>query len=287
MKRSIVIGAVVCALGNGLVATSAAAQTVLGWDVSIFSSYVWRGLTLSSKPVVEPALYLTIPISRASFTVGGWSNIELGKYDGTALSEGGGASSFDLTEFDWWAVINLQAGIANLAGGATGYLYPNSLPAGATFGREKDWNTTEVYGKVALSVPLSPKVAIWYDIDKIKGAYLEGSVSHGFPLGPITMNLGALAGLSEGQESGTSGSQFNFTDKGLTHVDLSAATSVGAGAFTIAPSFHVVFGHANNTKWTQLDPSSASGFNKKSTKVWGGVTISWSRALGGSSEQRE
>ena len=51
-----------------------------------------------------------------------------------------------------------------------------------------------MYGKVALSTPLNPKVSAYYDVDKMKGLYIEGSVSHGFPLGAATLNLGALAG---------------------------------------------------------------------------------------------
>nr|MBA3522351.1 hypothetical protein [Gemmatimonadales bacterium] len=53
-----------------------------------------------------------------------------------------------------------------------------------------------MYGKAALGVPLSPDLTIYYDIDKVDGAYLEGSVSHSQPLGEtVSLDLGALAGL--------------------------------------------------------------------------------------------
>src|SRR3989442_1778908 len=61
---------------------------------------------------------------------------------------------------------------ANFTLGATGYYFPNDL------GFTKDFNTIELYGKVGLSVPLSPKFSAWYDVDKVKGLYVEGSISH-------------------------------------------------------------------------------------------------------------
>jgi hypothetical protein len=60
---------------------AAQAQATVGVDASLFSSYVWRGLTFTNKPVLEPDLYVTIPAGNASFTLGGWANLDLGKYD--------------------------------------------------------------------------------------------------------------------------------------------------------------------------------------------------------------
>ncbi len=67
MKRAIVLGGIVAALAT---AAPAAAQVTVGWDASAYSSYVWRGLTLSGKPVVQPDLYLTFPLGAASLTGG-------------------------------------------------------------------------------------------------------------------------------------------------------------------------------------------------------------------------
>lgn len=252
------------------VAQPAAAQTTIGWDAALFSSYVWRGLHLSSKPVVQPDLYVTIPLGKASLTAGGWGNIELGKYDPPDIGEGGGASSLDLTEFDWWGEIGIPVGVATITGGATGYIYPNDL------GLTKDNNTIEVYGKVALSVPLNPKVSAYYDVDKVKGLYIEGGVSHGVPLGATTLTFGALAGFSAGQEVNSSDPSelANFNESGLTHIDLSASAGFSAGPLSITPSLHLVHGRDKFTKFTSLD-------KEHDVKVWGGITISWSKALGG------
>jgi len=268
--RALVVGASIVALAA--VAEPAAAQATIGWDASLFSSYVWRGVTYTNKPVLQPDLYVTIPLGKASFTAGGWANIDIGKYDGsTDLSESGGESAFNLAEFDWWGEIGIPAGKATLTAGATGYIFPND--AGFT----SDANTTEIYGKVALDVPLSPKVSAYYDVDLIKGLYIEGSVSHGFPVGPKELTLGALAGWTGGQEVDSDPSA-NFADNGITHIDLSASMGFEVGSLSITPSIHGVFGQDEFTKFTKAN-------SKSDFKVWGGFTISWSKALGGEAEE--
>jgi hypothetical protein len=274
--RALVVGASIAALAA--VAQPAAAQTTIGWDAAVFSSYVWRGVTYTNKPVLQPDLYVTIPLGAASFTAGGWANIDIAKYDGkNDISESGGSSAFNFAEFDWWGEFGIPAGKATLTAGATGYLFPNDV------GFTKDFNTIEVYGKVALGVPLNPKVSAYYDVDKVKGLYVEGSVSHGFPVGPKSLNLGALAGWTGGQEIDSDKSS-NFDDKGLTHVDLSASMGFSAGSLSITPSIHGIIGNDRRTKYTK-PANNAYGANDASFKIWGGVSISWSKAFGGKAEE--
>jgi hypothetical protein len=273
MKRANVLGAALVVAGLVATAVPAAAQVTVGADVGLFSDYVWRGITYTNKFVIQPDAYLTFPTGPATFTAGGWFNIEPGKYDGTDdISEGGGESSFDVAEFDWWGEFNYPVQKANLTLGATGYIFPND------FGFTKDANTVEIYGKVALSVPLNPKLAVWYDVDKIKGAYFEGSVSHSIQPKdqPFSVTLGALAGLNAGQgiNDGDPDQLFNFVDDGFTHLDLSAAVPFTAGPLSISPAVHVVITGDDNTKFTS--PSDLDN----NVKFWFGGTISWSRALG-------
>ena len=49
--------------------SSLPAQTEVGLDVGLFSSYV-RALTMTSKPVAQPSAYVSIPVGNASVTVG-------------------------------------------------------------------------------------------------------------------------------------------------------------------------------------------------------------------------
>jgi hypothetical protein len=277
MKRANVLGAALVVASAIATATPAAAQTV-GADLALFSSYVWRGLSLTNKPVAQPDLYVTFPAGKASVTVGGWANLDLGKYDNAQndISESGGTSAFNFAEFDPWAEISVPAGKATLTGGITAYFYPND--AGLT----KDANTWEVYGKVGFDVPLSPKIAAWYDIDKIKGLYVEGSVAHSVPLGEKhSLSLGALAGFNAGQgvpDDPNSDQSFNFADNGFTHLDLSASLPLTAGSVSISPAFHFVVNGDDFVKVT-------SPTKTHDIKVWGGVTLSWSKSYGAAAEE--
>jgi hypothetical protein len=286
MKRANVLGAALVVASTIATAAPAAAQTV-GADLGLFSSYVWRGLTLTNKPVAQPDLYLTFPAGKASVTIGGWANIDLGKYDdpNKDFSESGGLSAFNFAEFDPWAEISFPVGEkTTLTAGATAYIYPNDLTATSNGGFNSDANTVEIYGKAAFSVPLSPKVAVWYDVDKIKGAYFEGSISHTIPASEkVSVVLGALAGFSAGQgvpdAAGlANGESFNFNDDGFTHLDLSAGLPLTAGVFSITPALHFVIDGDENTKFT-------SPTKTHDVKLWGGATISWSKAYGAAAEE--
>jgi hypothetical protein len=277
LRAALVAGA---AVGVGPVQ----AQTTIGADLNFFSSYVWRGLSLTNKPVFEPDLYLTIPAGNASITLGGWANIDLGKYDNLAndISESGGSSSFNFAEFDWWGEVGYPVGKATLTGGVTGYIYPNDANAPNGFGLiTKAFNTVEVYGKAAFDVPLSPKLSIYYDVDKVKGAYFEGSVAHSLQASEkVAVNLGALAGFNAGQGIDAGDPSFNFADDGFTHLDLSAGVPFEAGAVSITPVLHLIVAGDDRTKVT-------SPTKTHDAKLWGGVTISWSRALGKEPEATE
>ena len=286
MKRANVLGAALSVLGLVAAATPAAAQTV-GADLGVFSSYVWRGLSLTNKPVAQPDVYVTFPAGNASVTLGGWANIDLGKYDDPDddISESGGLSAFNFAEFDPWAEISYPVGKATLTGGITAYFYPNDVPLGGA-GLTSDFNTWELYGKAAFDVPLSPKIAAWYDIDKVKGLYVEGSVAHSVPLGEShSLDLGALAGFNAGQHADFDSNGdpqaefFNFADNGFTHLDLSAGVPLSAGAFSITPVVHFLINGDDFTKVT-----SPTNFDED-VKLWGGVTISWSKSYGAAAEE--
>jgi hypothetical protein len=280
MKRANVLGAALVVAGLVATAVPVAAQTV-GADLGLFSSYVWRGLSLTNKPVAQPDLYVTFPAGQASITLGGWANIDLGKYDDEDhdFSESGGLSAFNFAEFDPWAEVSFPAGSkTTLTAGATAYIYPND--AGLT----SEANTVEIYAKAAFDVPLSPKLAVWYDVDKIKGAYFEGSVSHTLPASEkVSVVLGALAGFSAGQgvpDDVNSDESFNFADDGFTHLDISAGVPFSAGVFSFTPALHLVLNGDDFVKAT-------SPTTESDAKLWGGVTISWSKSYGAAAEEEE
>jgi len=269
MLRPKLLGAAVLAVVASASARTARAQATVGADLGLFSGYVWRGVSLTNRPVGQPNVYVAFPAGNASVTVGGWANVDLGRYDDADdFSQSGGVSSLNLSEFDPWAEVSVPVGKATLTGGVVGYLFPND------FGVTDDFNTWEVYGKVGLGVQLSPKLAVYYDFDKVNGAYIEGSVGHSVPLGTVSLNLGALAGLSAGQAESDSPDEINnFFENGFTHLDLSAGVPISAGIFSITPVVHFLVNGDEITKLT-------SPGDESDVKLWGGLTIGWSRVLG-------
>ena len=276
MRRAKFGGAAFFTLAALCTVAPAQAQATFGVDLDLFSSYVWRGVTYTNKPVVQPGVWASFPAGNAEVTVGGWSNIDLGKYDDTSddLSLSGGTSAFNLSEFDPYAEISFSAGKATLTGGVTAYLFPNDLDAAPNGGFDSEANTVEIYGKVGFDAPLSPELSVYYDVDKIKGAYIEGAVSHSLPASEtISIDLGALAGFSAGQGiSDDPDESFNFADDGFTHLDLSAGVPFTAGVLSITPVVHVVVTGDEATKITS--PSNLD----TGVKLWGGVSLSWSNA---------
>jgi hypothetical protein len=279
MGRSVVLEAVLLATGL-LYGMPARAQTEIGVDVDLSSSYIWRGLSMTNKPVVKPAGYVGIPAGAASILLGGWANIDLGKYDdpGDDIAQSGGSSAFNLAEFDPYAEVSVPLGKTTLTGGIIGYIYPNDDNAPNQLGfMTSDANTVEVYGKLGVDVPLSPELSIYYDVDKIKGAYLEGSLSYSLAASEsISIELGAAAGFSAGQgdTSDDLDEASRFDDDGFTHLDLSAGAPFNTGDVSITPVVHLLVNADERTKVT-----SPAHFDKD-LKVWAGFSVGWSNSVG-------
>ena len=256
-------------------APRAHAQTEIGAQLDLFSSYVWRGLSLTNKPVAQPDVWVSFPAGNASITLGGWANIDLGKYDDPDddISESGGLSAFNFAEFNPYAEVSFGTGKTTLTGGLVAYIYPNDLTETSNGGLNSDLNTWEAYGTVGFDVPLAPEFSVYYDFDKIKGFYFEGAASHSLPLGEShSLDLGALVGLNAGQSVDPEDESFNFADDGFTHLDLSAGVPLSAGVFSITPVVHFQISGDDFTKLT-------SPTDESDVKFWGGVSISWSNAV--------
>jgi hypothetical protein len=260
---------------------ASAAQVVFTTDAGAYNAYVWRGVTLTNQVVLQPDAYLAIPAGGGSAVIGFWGNIDAGQYDDPVndLSEGGGTSSLNATELNIWA--EYSHGLAPRLSGTIGsllYLFPNES------GLTNDANRTlEIYGKLQLAAPLSPKLAAWYDVDKVKGLYLEGSVSQpigGIPGFPVT--LGALAGFSGGQglNSADPTEVANFAGNTLTHVDLAATGALSLGPITVSPTIHFLIVNDDFTRITKPGVS-------KDAKAWAGLSLSWSQTLTGSTRTAE
>lgn len=264
------------------------AQAEFGVDLGLNTSYVWRGLTYTNKPVAQPGAYLSIPVGNASVTLGAQSSIDLGKYDDQSddISESGGSSSLNFAELQPYGEVSFPLGKATLTGGIIGYVYPNSEAAPNRFGlRTSSSNTLEIYGKLGIDAPLSPELSIYYDVDKVQGAYIEGNVSYSLEATDnLSVDLGAAAGFSAGRgvpDDPLSDQLANYADDGFTHLDLSAGVPFTAGPVSITPALHLIFNGDDATQVTS--PSDLD----TDVKLWGGVSLSWSRASNPQSEPEE
>ena len=272
--------AAICSVAFSFSAVPLKAQTQVGVDVGLFSSYVWRGVTMTNKPVLQPAAYLSIPVGNASVTLGAWSNIDLGKYDDPAddISESGGSSGFNFSEIDPYAEVSFPAGKTTLTGGVLGYVYPNSDSAPNSSGVTSDANSAEIYGKLGVDVPLSPELSVYYDVSKVNGAYIEGALSYSMVASEnLSVELGAVAGFNAGRgvpDDPLSDEISNYEDDGFTHLDLSAGVPFALGAVSIAPVVHFVVNGDDRTKATS--PTNVN----EDVKLWGGVSLTWSSTLG-------
>jgi uncharacterized protein Gcw-chp len=248
----------------------AAGQATIGFDVGLNSIYNWRGLSYTNKPVIQPDVW----ISAYGFTAGGWANVEPGAYTND-ISENG-SDKAGIAEIDGWIEYARTSGNVNWKLGWTIYTFDTNNSGLTAF-----YDTHEFYGQASISgLPITPQVYVAYDVDKVKGAYIAPSVSYGWKASPsLTINLGVLAGISAGQEFSANDPSFNFAKSGLTHVDVSASTSFAAGPLSIAPAFHVQFNHDPAVK--VVSPTKLN----EGAKFWGGVTLSWSHALGASKSE--
>lgn len=262
------------------------AQVSTGADLAFATDYVWRGITRTTRPVIQPGLYVGLARSNAYLAVGGWMSVEPFRPDSLDLSDTGLGRS-GIGEIDIWAEGASKIGNVDVGVGWVGYYFRKSV---GERGRDNRHNANEIYGRAEGSIgPLTPKLVAWYDLDYAKGAYLEGSLDLRVPLLPLRMaalrilHLTALAGWSLGQEARESNPSqgAHFDEAGLTHVDISAWSSfVVADDWSIAAAFHFQINADPATKRTRADPGTESN-----TKVWFTIAASWAHWFTSATEQ--
>jgi hypothetical protein len=251
---------------------AAGAQLTVTADASVASGYVWRGLHFTNRPVLEPEVVLSLPAAGTTYTLGGWANVQPARYtDPTALSMDAGRRGVDATTF--WADAMRHVGggrsRADVSAGVMGYWYPSRTGASAAY------NTLEVYGRAALPGPLAPKLGFYMDVARIRGGYLEGSVSHAFPLRHgVSLALAGTSGVSVGQDADPSGRDLSyFARDGVAFTDLAAGLGLTLGTVSVAPTLHLVLAHDDMVRVT--GPAATRG-----AKLWLGTNVAWSHTRG-------
>lgn len=168
-----------------------------------------------------------------------------------------------VTAVTTWIDATATKGALVLTTGITQYQYPKRT------GFAEAFNTSEVYVRAAVGGLLSPRVQVWWDIQKIRGAYLEAALAHTFETKlPISTTL--TAGWSAGQEAKGTQSYY-FNKSGLASLDGGLGISLSRGSLTLTPSIHGVLARDPSTKL--VTPGAAL----ENTKLWWIVGGSWSR----------
>jgi hypothetical protein len=192
------------AAGHPLLAQEASPRFAAGADVVIVSRDVWRGIPRNASWVAQPSLYAALATSSAMFTAGAGTRFEATEY---------------WVQADFIEVMQRF----DLTGGVVRYAYRRLHLA----------NTTELYAALRLirrrgNAPLrhpSPLLRVYYDIEQVRGTYVELTLEHPVPVLPLispvnlsSLLLSATTGASFGQDA-------YFERSGVTHTDLAATMS--------------------------------------------------------------
>lgn len=245
--------------------STALAQRTVTADALMASGFVWRGINFTNRPVVQGDLYLTQVAGSVTFSAGGWINAEPADYRAANAMRmlAPGHHGPALTAITTWLDASVQTGPATLTGGITAYRYPERT------GFAEAYNTTEVYARASGGGVLAPRVQLWWDVQKVQGAYVEAAVAHTFDIG-LPVSTALTAGWSAGQEvRGAETAYFNRS--GFAALDGSIGLPITRGHFTLQPMVHGVLAHDAATRLV------TPGMALQRTKFWWSLGGTWTR----------
>src|SRR6184192_3736153 len=215
MRRSSLFVAAVFLQALGL-PSGVHAQAYLGLDATLSSPYVWRGVTRANGWVVQPEAFVGLKAGGGFLSGGVWASYELGNAGPNDLSDLGTGQA-GLAELNYWGQGTWSLGLVQAALGGIHYTFRGTAPSA---GRTRADNTTELYVELrGTSKYVVPGLALWLDVDRVHGAYVEGSVTVPVLANPLAKPFVALitratVGYTVGQEGAY------FARAGVTHVDF-------------------------------------------------------------------
>ncbi len=261
-----VVAALVPALG---LPSPACAQVYLGLDATLSSPYVWRGLTRANGWVAQPEGFVSLKAGGGFLSGGLWASYELGSAGPNDLSDLGTGGA-GLAELNYWGQATWSLGLVQAALGGIRYTFRGTAPSA---GRTRADNTTELYAELrGTSKYVVPGVALWLDVDRVRGAYVEGSVTVPVLANPLAKPFVALitratVGYTVGQEGAY------FARAGVTHVDFAASSDVTLRPLRVPTVLrlegHVQFSTDDATRPTSARPSEA----RRSGKLWAALAL--------------
>jgi hypothetical protein len=176
MKRFLLLAlAGVLAAGIALPALALGPLDVAA-ELPVYSKYVWRGMNSTNDWVLQPSATGGV----LGISLGVWANMDLTDVN---LEEG------NFWEIDYTLSYGLGLPAIDLNTGFLFYVYPD----------QSQFNTSEFFLTGQVNVLLSPRLTVYQDIDKYKGAYWEASIGHGFKAGEaVQVDLTGGLGLGSG-----------------------------------------------------------------------------------------
>lgn len=232
-------------------AEPAAAQLRLETQAALASRYVWRGITRASRWSVLPQMGFGWKGRGVALDAGLAGAVELG--DGEALDRSQvGVPGTGLGELDLWAAGSLYDGATAIRFGFIRYTYHGRATRGGVDSRS---NTSELWAALDLRrEPLSPRLDLFYDVDRVRGLYLTASAAVpliAFPSEPYTrLYVEADVGVNLSQEAdpNDSGSGY-FEDTGPTHTRIALRLPfLQRDGFTWSAAYFVQLGFDRATR---------------------------------------
>ena len=167
----------------GSVHSVAAEKLEISASLDYCTNYVWRGLVINDKPVLQPSLTGSFKIANVgAFSLNLWGNYDLTDANGTKDR---------LSEIDYIASYAFPDGPFGLEIGIIHYTFPAT----------DDAATTEAYIRAAYAlevIPLAFSLAVFYDFDEIEGFYLLGKVESSITLIPkLSLDLSFSTGYGD------------------------------------------------------------------------------------------
>lgn len=213
-----------------------AQEWALEADIGFASHYEWRGLQLDPDLNLQHAVYGSLAWSDLMLTAGVWSLTDL------SFDPAIGIPSRWAFEANPWIEASLGGNRGQVVAGLTRYSFRDADP-GTVLRRGNTW---EVYAGANGAMPGAPllgEATVYWDVSRVGGAYAEIAailqipvwVGLVVPVGSIFLE--ARSGIALGQErrlDDTEPSDYNFEERGLTHLDISLRTTLlpmSAGPF--------------------------------------------------------
>ena len=193
--------------------------------VDLYSAYVWRGMILSEKAVLQPGAVVSYNAGDlGKLSAGAWANMDL-----DSPRSSGAASKSTLSEVDYFASWSKDVGSFSVEGGYTYYDF-SDLP---------DFNVDELYAKLAYNNDfVTPYMKHYWAFTETESMYYTFGLTRSFKvMEKLTAGFDAVLGIGSpeyvryyfgGPDAATDGALTDATAKIFASYALTDNLSLGA-----------------------------------------------------------